>query len=243
MLVLFRVMPAWVSKYLPAGRLRRSSLTIANFFLRFIAIWVVVDQLIELVFQRPDLTPTQFELLAYLKVGAWAAAVALACIQGMVMQPRASWRLIPVSTQTQRRLRYFAPAFFLIVYADIISGFFRGLIGLSDAFQSMMDGVSRLLYLPLYGYGLWVLRDEPFNRADASGQGAGKIGRSWARLAFKGGVLVYILVLGLFIGGWQGLSDDLIVAFHDHALCPGLAGLRWYGVVAGYCGLPAGVFA
>ena len=213
MLVLFRVMPAWVSKYLPAGRLRRSSLIIANFFLWFIATWVVVDQLLELVFQRPDLTPTQFELLAYLKVGAWAAAVALACIQGMVMQPRASWRLIPVSTQTQRRLRYFAPAFFLIVYADIISGFFRGSIGLSDAFQSLVDGVGSLLYLLLYGYGLWVLRDELFNRTDASGQGAGKIGRSWARLAFKGGALVYILVLVLFIGGWQGLSDDLMSHF------------------------------
>src|SRR5690606_8889153 len=70
MLALFRVMPLWVSRYLPAGRLRRSSLIIANFFLWFIATWVVVDQLVELVFQRPGLSPTQFELLAYLKVGA-----------------------------------------------------------------------------------------------------------------------------------------------------------------------------
>ncbi|MGO3714495.1 mechanosensitive ion channel family protein [Alcaligenes aquatilis] len=229
MLVLFRGMPAWVSRYLPAGRLRRSSLTIANFFVWFIAIWVVVDQLIEQVFQRPDLAPTQFELLAYLKVGAWVAAVALACIKGMVLQPRASWRLIPVSTQTQRRLRYFAPAFFLVVYADITSGFFRGSIGFSDAFQSLADGVSSLLYLILYGYGLWVLRDELFNRADASGQGAGRTARSWARLAFKGGVLVYTLVLGLFIAGWQGLSDDLMSHFMTMPLLLGL--LAYVGMV------------
>lgn len=229
MLVLFRGMPAWVSRYLPAGRLRRSSLTIANFFVWFIAIWVVVDQLIEQVFQRPDLVPTQFELLAYLKVGAWVAAVALACIKGMVLQPRASWRLIPVSTQTQRRLRYFAPAFFLVVYADITSGFFRGSIGFSDAFQSLADGVSSLLYLILYGYGLWVLRDELFNRADASGQGAGRTARSWARLAFKGGVLVYTLVLGLFIAGWQGLSDDLMSHFMTMPLLLGL--LAYVGMV------------
>ena len=229
MLVLFRVMPVWVSRYLPAGRLRRSSLTIANFFLWFIATWVLVDQLLELVFQRPDLAPTQFELLAYLKVGAWAAAVALACIKGIVMQPRASWRLIPVSTQTQGRLRYFAPAFFLIVYADVTSVFFRGLIGLSDAFQSMIDGVSSLLYLFVYGYALWVLRDELFNRVDASGQGASRTGRSWARLAFKGGVLMYILVLGLFIGGWQGLSDDLMSHFMTMPLVLGL--LAYVGMV------------
>ncbi|KGP03477.1 hypothetical protein JT27_02330 [Alcaligenes faecalis] len=222
MLALFRVMPLWVSRYLPAGRLRRSSLIIANFFLWFIATWVVVDQLVELVFQRPGLSPTQFELLAYLKVGAWAAAVALACLKSMVVQPRASWRLIPVSTQTQHRLRYFAPAFFLLVYADITSSFFRGSIGLSDAFQSMADGVSSLLYLILYGYGLWVLRDELFNRTDVAGQGTSRTGRSWARLAFKGGVLVYILVLGLFIGGWQGLSDDLMSHFITMPLILGL---------------------
>lgn len=229
MLVLFRGMPVWVSRYLPTGRLRRSSLTIANFFLWFIAIWVVVDQLIEWVFHRPDLAPTQFEFLAYLKVGAWAATVALACIKGMVLQPRASWRLIPVSTQTQRRLRYFAPAFFLLVYADVISGFFRGSIGVSDAFQSLADGVSSLLYLILYGYGLWVLRDELFSRTDASGQGAGRTGRSWARLAFKGGVLVYTLVLGLFIAGWQGLSDDLMSHFMTMPLLLGL--LAYVGMV------------
>ena len=228
-LVLFRGMPVWVSRYLPTGRLRRSSLTIANFFLWFIAIWVVVDQLIERVFQRPDLVQTQLELLAYLKVGAWVAAVALACIKGIVLQPRASWRLIPVSTQTQRRLRYFAPAFFLVVYADVISGFFRGSIGVSDAFQSLVDGVSSLLYLILYGYGLWVLRDELFNRTDASGQGAGRASRSWARLAFKGSVLVYILVLGLFIAGWQGLSDDLMSHFMTMPLLLGL--LAYVGMV------------
>lgn len=86
----------------------------------------------------------------------------------------------------------------------------------------MADGVSSLLYLILYGYGLWVLRDELFNRTDAAGQGASRTGRSWARLAFKGGALVYILVLGLFIGGWQGLSDDLMSHFITMPLILGL---------------------
>ncbi|MCH1880451.1 mechanosensitive ion channel [Alcaligenes ammonioxydans] len=221
-MVLFRMTPIWISRYLPAGRLRRSSLTIVNFFLWFILSWVLVDQLVELVMERPGLSTIQYELLAYLNLAAWLAAVVLASIKGIVIQPRSSWRLIPVSAQTQGRLRYFAYAFFLVAYLDVAESFFRGSIGVSDAFQALLDGVSSVLYLLLYAYGLWVMRDELFDRTEIQGQSAVRTGRSWARLAFKGAVVVYVLVLGLFIGGWQVLSDDLMTHFMTMPLVLGL---------------------
>lgn len=220
-LALFRAMPVWVSRYLPAGRLRRSSLTIANFLLWFLLCWVLADLLVELIFDRPNLQTLQFELLAHFKVAAWAAGLAIACITGIVMQPRASWRLIPISDQTHKRLGYFACAFFLVAYADVADNFFSGSIAVSDAFQYLIDSVSSLLYLLVYGYGLWIVRDELFGRTEASGQGA-KTGRSWARLAFKGAVVIYVLVLGLFIAGWQRLSDDLMSYFITMPLVFGL---------------------
>lgn len=226
---LFRVMPVWVSRYLPAGRLRRSSLTIANFLLWFVLSWIVADLVVELLFDRPDLQALQLDLLAHLKISAVIAAVAFACIKGIVMQPRATWRLIPISDQAQRGLRYFAPAFFLIAFADITDVFFQASLGMSDAFQSLIDGVSSVLYLLLYGYGLWVLRGELFGKTDAVGQGGAKTARGWARLAFKGAVLIYMLVLGLFVGGWQGLSDDLMSHFITMPLVFGL--LTYVGMV------------
>ncbi|GHC54410.1 hypothetical protein GCM10010096_28700 [Alcaligenes pakistanensis] len=220
--VLFRVIPVWVIRYLPAGRLRRSSLTIANFLLWFGVSWILVDQVVELLFDRPNLQPTQLELLAYLKAASLLAAIVLASIRGIVMQPRASWRLIPISDQTRGRLRYFAPAFFLVAFVDITDLFFRGSIGVSDAFQALLDAMISLLYLVLYGYGLWVLRGELFGRIEQQGQGAGKAARAWARLAFKGAVVLYMLVLGLFVTGWQGLSDDLMSHFITMPLVLGL---------------------
>ncbi|ERI34928.2 MULTISPECIES: mechanosensitive ion channel family protein [Alcaligenes] len=220
--VLLRLMPVWISRYLPTGRLRRSSLTLANFLLWFFVSLILVDQLIELFFDRPGISAMQFELLATLKFGAAVAAVVLATMKGILIQSRASWRLLPLSTQAQGRMRYFALAFFLIAYLDIVATFFKGSIGTSDTFQALMDGITSLLYLVLYGYGLWILRAELFGQTESSGQDSVRTARSWARLVFKGAVAVYILVAGLFIGGWQGLSDDLMSHFITMPLIFGL---------------------
>ena len=219
---LLRVVPLWIIRYLPAGRLRRSSLTIANFLLWLAGSWVVADQLAELFLDRPDISKMQIELLLMCKIAALVCAVVLACMKAIVMQPRASWRLIPLSDDAERRLRFFPYVFFLIAYIDISVDFFRGSIATSSAFQAFVDSLVSLLYLGLYGYGLWVLRGDLFSSASGAGLGAGKASRGWARLAFKGAVAIFALVAVLFIGGWQGLSDELMSHFITMPLLFGL---------------------
>lgn len=224
--VLLRVLPGLVTRWVPGGRLRRSSLAMAHFLVWLGMVWVVGKELFEILLDRPGLSERQLHLMAYGELAVLIGAGVLASLKAVVFQPRSTWRLLPLSDQGYRRLRCFPWLLMLTAYVEILTDIFQSILSMSEIFLISVEGTVSVLYLLLYAYGLWGLRSERFLAASAPASEEAQAVRSfyWTRLAYYGAVGIYGLSLLLFLGGWQGLADDLITHFLSlMLLCGSLA--------------------
>ncbi len=214
---LLRVLPALVTRHAPGGRLRRSGLAMANFMVWMGMAWIVGKEIMLLLLDRPGLSEPQLKLVAYTQLAAFMGALVLAAMKAVIFQPRSSWRLLPLSDRGQRRLRCFPWLFMLTTYVKFLADMFRTTLPMSEIFLLSVDGVDTVLYMVLFVYGLWGLRAERFLSAQpptgGKGQGLSERGYYWSRLAYYGAAGVYTLALLLFLGGWQGLADELLSHF------------------------------
>ncbi|WP_394065253.1 mechanosensitive ion channel domain-containing protein [Alcaligenes sp. WGS1538] len=215
--VLLRILPTLITRHAPGGRLRRSGLAMANFMVWMGMAWIVGKEIMLLLLDRPGLSEPQLKLVAYTQLAAFMGALVLAAMKAVIFQPRSSWRLLPLSDRGQRRLRCFPWLFMLTTYVEFLADMFRTTLPMSEIFLLSVDGVDTVLYLVLFVYGLWGLRAERFLSAQpptgGKGQGLSERGYYWSRLAYYGAAGIYTLALLLFLGGWQGLADDLISHF------------------------------
>ncbi len=224
--VLLRVLPGLVSRWVPGGRLRRSGLAMAHFLVWLGMAWVVGRELFQIVLDRPGLSERQQHLMAYAELAALIGAGVLASLKAIIFQPRSTWRLLPLSDRGYRRLRCFPWLLMLTAYVEILTDIFQSILSMSEIFLISVEGAVSVLYLLLYAYGLWGLRGERFLVASAPASDEAQAVRSfyWTRLAYYGALGVYGLSLLLFLGGWQGLADDLIAHFLSLVLlCGSLA--------------------
>ncbi|HRL28359.1 MAG TPA: mechanosensitive ion channel [Alcaligenes sp.] len=221
---MLKVLPGLVARFVPGGRLRRSALAMGNLLVWLGMVWVLGKELVQIALDRPGLSERQYALLAYGQFAALTGALVLAVMQAVLFQPRSSWRLLPVSDRGQARLRFFPYLFLVLVYIEFLAEAFKEVLSLSDIFVQSLEGVVTTLYLLLFAYALWGVRAERFLAPAGQEPEPGERAYSWARLAYYGAIAVYTLALLTFLGGWQGLADDLISHFMSMALLFGLLG-------------------
>lgn len=226
--VLLRVLPALITRYAPGGRLRRSGLAMSNFIVWLGMAWIVGKEIMLLLLDRPGLSERQMQLVAYTQLTAFMGALVLATLKAVIFQPRSSWRLVLLSDRGQRRLRCFPWLFMLTTYIEFLADALRTSLTMSEIFVLSLGGVDTVLYLALFAYGLWGLRAEHFLSTESltGGKGQGLSERTCyrMRLVYYGIACIYTLALLTFLGGWQGLADDLISHFMSMMMIFGAVG-------------------
>ncbi|MCX5592565.1 mechanosensitive ion channel family protein [Alcaligenes endophyticus] len=214
---MLRRMPSWAVRFVPGSRLRRSALALANLLVFGTVLTVVSRQGVLLLLGRPELSLGQIELVGLAVIAGTFGAVVVASLRAVLLQPRSSWRLLPLSDCTYKRLRFFPWLFLLLIYLDIGSDLFDSAVDVSAIFTISVESACVLLWLLVYGYGFWGLRAERLWHSPEPGQAI-----SWMRWLYRAMLVAYFLAWGAYLGGWIGLADDILTHFVGWVLVLGV---------------------
>lgn len=206
--LVLRSLPSWAVRLIPGSRLRRSALALANLVVWASMLAIALRQMVLLLLSRPELSSAQTELLGLLVVASMFSAVGVGVLRAVVLQPRSSWRLLPLSDRTYKRLRWFPWLFLLALLLDISTDIFDSVLDVSTTFSISVESVCILVYLLVYGYGFWGLRSEHLWHAAEPRQSI-----SWMRWVYRALVISYVASWVAYLGGWIGLADDILSHF------------------------------
>lgn len=223
---MMRNMPTWAVRFVPGSRLRRSALAVANLLVFGTTLAIALRQVVLLLLERPELSPQQFQLVALGIIASMFGAVVVASLRAVFLQPRSSWRLLPLSDCAFKRLRFFPWLFLAVIWIDISTDLFDNTLEVSPIFTISVESACTFLYLLLYGYGFWGLRSERLWHPAEPGQVV-----SWMRWLYRALVVAYLAAWVAYLGGWINLADDILTHFVGLVLVLGMLAYLFSGLL------------